>query len=200
MKNQKEWKNHKGEVVPDKYVSGYDKKKEKSLAKIVKEASALNKRLNELKTLMFAEADALNELMYKAYHMEKPEDSKGNLTVYNFDKSIRFSIKVQDVIEFDDRIKMAQEKLNQFVEEKSAGADGDLVMLVNNAFKTTKGRLDKSRIFSLFSLNITKPTWVEAINLIKESITTNHTRKYASIAVRNDAGEYKDINLNISSL
>ena len=32
---KKEWMNHKGEVVPEKYVSSFDKKKEKALAKIL---------------------------------------------------------------------------------------------------------------------------------------------------------------------
>lgn len=195
-----EWKNHKGETVPAKYVSGYDKKKEKVIKKLLKEAEAASKKLTELKQLMFVDGDAIDELMYKEHHMERPNEHKGNYTYYSFDKSIRFSMKVQDVIDFDDRIRLAQEKINQFLESKSEGSDQDLMLLVNNAFKTTKGRLDKSRIFSLYSLKINNTIWNEAIALIKESITVNHTRRYPSIAFRDQNGEYKDVQLNLSSI
>ena len=196
---KKEWLNHKGEVVPKEYVSSIDKKKEKALTKLLKQSYQLNEKLTELKKQMFSEADALVELDYKEHNMDKPE-TKGNHTMYSFDKSIRFTIKVQDVIEFDDRIQMAQQKINQFLEAKSEGADSDLLLLVNNAFKTTKGRLDKSRIFGLFGLDIKNKIWLDAIELIKASITTNHTRRYASIAERDANGNYSDVQLNISAI
>lgn len=198
-KKAKEWINHKGEVVPDKYISGYDKKKEKVLARLLKEAEQTSEKLTELKKKMFEESDALEELDYKEHNMVKPE-TKGNRTMYNFDKSIRFMMKVQDIVEFDDRITMAQQKINEFLESKNEGADEDLMLLVNNAFKTTKGRLDKSRIFSLFGLAIKNDTWKEAMELIKQSINTNHTRRYATIAVRDESGNYKELPLNISSI
>lgn len=198
-KTTKQWVNHKGEVVPEKYISGYDKKKEKALAKLLKEAEAVSEKLADLKKRMFEENDSLEELDYKEHNMVKP-DTKGNRTMYSFDKRIKFSMKVQDVIEFDDRITMAQQKINEFLESKNDGADEDLMLLVNNAFKTTKGRLDKSRIFSLFGLAIKNETWKEAMELIKQSINTNHTRRYSTIAVRDESGNYKEIPLNISSI
>ena len=202
MKNQtnkKEWINHKGEVVPEKYVSGYDKKKEKILKMILKEAELASEKLTVLKKIMFSKGDALNDLMYTEHRMDKPE-TKGNYTAYTFDKSIRLTMKIADIVEFDERVKLAQEKINEFLKSKSEGADSDLMELVNSAFKTTKGRLDKNRVLGLFSLKITNKIWLEAMELIKLSISTNHTRRYASIAVRDENGDYKDIQLNITSI
>lgn len=199
-KESKGWVNHKGETVPEKYVSNYDKKKEKLIAKLAKKADALNEKLTELKKEMFADADLLDNLMYKEHSMERSDASKGNFTMYSFNKELRMSVKVADVIEFSDLIKLAQEKIQQFIESKSKDADQDLMVLVNNAFKTTKGRLDKARVFSLFNYEIKHPLWIEAIDLIKKSITTNHTKRYVVIAKRDNNGEYTDINLNFSSL
>ncbi len=74
------------------------------------------------------------------------------------------------------------------------------MIIANRAFKTTKGKLDKSRVFDLFSYEIKHPLWVEAIELIKASITSNHTRRYATIAKRDGDGKYVDVQLNISSI
>lgn len=200
MEKKKQWITHNNEAVPAKYVSGYDKKKETALVRLLKEAKAVNKKLEDLKKSMFDNGDQLNDLMYKEHSMTRPIDSKGNFTMYSFNKGIRFTVRIQDVVDFDDHIKLAQEKINEFLASKTEGADPDLIVLVNNAFKTTKGRLDKSRIFSLFSLKINNPIWNEAIELIKKSITTNNTKRYASIAERDGNGEYKDVQLNISSI
>jgi hypothetical protein len=200
MKNKKQWVNHKGEIVPEKYVSGYDKKKEKVLLKLLSSSEKLSNLLHAHKAEIFKETDNLIELMYKEHNSSRPEDYKGNYTIFSFDKQIRLTIKVSEVIDFDDKIKIAQDKINKFLEEKTKGADQDLSLLVNNAFKTSKGRLDKNRVLGLFSLKINHPLWNEAMELIKSSITTNHTKRYATVAKRDKEGNYKDIMLNISSI
>jgi len=200
MKKDKKWIDHKGQEVPAKYVDNYTKSKEKVIEKIFAEAEKLNKLLYNFKMGSFIQCDQLYEQMFAINNVEKRQDAKGNYTLYTFDKSIKIEVSVQDIIDFDDRIQLAQEKINQFLEMKTAGADQDLSLLVNNAFKTTKGRLDKARVFSLFSLNITHPIWSEAIELIKKSITTNSTRRYISVSKRDEMGKYNIINLNISSI
>ena len=192
--------NHRGENVPADYVSPYDKKKEQVAARLIKNAEKLSKKLIEFKQKSMSEADALIDQMYRDHFMERNPDSKGNITVFNFDKSLKFEIKVQDIIEFDDRIQLAQQSINEFLKEKTEGADQDLSTLVNSAFTTTKGRLDKNRVLGLFQLKIKHPLWDKAMELIKESITTNNTRRYISFYRRIGDNQYKLINLNFSSL
>ncbi len=199
-KTQKTWINHRGENVPADYVSPYDKKKEQVAARLIKNAEKLSKKLIEFKQKSMSEADALIDQMYRDHFMERNPDSKGNITVFNFDKSLKFEIKVQDIIEFDDRIQLAQQSINEFLKEKTEGADQDLSTLVNSAFTTTKGRLDKNRVLGLFQLKIKHPLWDKAMELIKESITTNNTRRYISFYRRIGDNQYKLINLNFSSL
>jgi len=197
-KEKKIWKNHKGETVPDKYVDSYEKKKEKLIMKIVKEAEKLNKDLSAYKEFTFLKSDELFDEMFKNNNMERT--NQRNYTLYSFDKSLKIEVNTQDVIDFDDRIQLAQAKINEFLEKKTAGADQDLSLLVNNAFKTTKGRLDKARILGLFSLKITHVLWNEAMDLIKQSITTNTTRRYVSVWKRQPDGKYVQIQLNFSAL
>lgn len=95
---------------------------------------------------------------------------------------------------------MAQIKLNQYVHEITKGSNSEIQQIINHAFTTRKGSLDKARILSLFQLKIDNPLWTEAMELIKGSIETNKTKRYCSVSQRNDEGEYNQIQLNFSSL
>lgn len=200
MKTEKTWTDHKGETVPAKYIDAYTKSKEKTIIKIVEQAEKLSAQLLNFKTGAFMLCDNLNDNLFENNNTERKAGTKGNYTLFSFDKSIKVEVNVQDIIDFDDRIQVAQAKINEFLELKTKGADQDLSLLVNNAFKTTKGRLDKSRVLGLFSLKIKHQLWDEAMDLIKQSITTNSTRRYISISRRQEDGRYKLINLNISSI
>ncbi len=113
-KEKKEWKNHKGEMVPAKLISRYDKKKEKLIQKVVKEAEKTSAKLAGLKKQMFEGLDEIELEMYKHYKMVKPSDAKGGNTFHSFDKSVRLKMQVNDVIEFSDQIKLAKEKIDEF--------------------------------------------------------------------------------------
>ena len=199
-KTKKQWTDHRGEVVPDKYVSSYDKQKERIILKVLKNAEKLNKELIDFKAIIFGDCDKLFDLMFVENNTEKKNNHKGNYTLFTFDKQFKIEVNVQDIVDFDDKIQVAQAKINEFIELKTNGADMDLSVLVNNAFKTTKGRLDKARILGLFSLKIKHPLWDAAMDLIKQSITTNNTKRYASVWKRNTDGKYTQIQLNFSAI
>jgi len=196
----KMWRNHKGELVPEAYVSKYDKEKEKKLVKLLKDAKDVQKRMLAFSSEMFTTADILNEMFYKSNNIEVPKTSKGGLTLYSFDKNIKLIVSTSDLIDFDDKITIAQGLLNDYISEVVNGVNNDIRQLINNAFTTNKGRLDKARIFSLFQLQIEHPTWKQAMEMIKQSITSNSTKKYINIYERDEKDEYKQIVLNFSSL
>ncbi len=197
---KKVWTNHKGQDVPFAYISKFDKAKETLINRQIKQADAVSQRLEKFKKEAMMEMDEMIELMYKQHGMERKTDSKGNITMYNFNKSLKIEVKVQDIIDFDDRIQLAQTCINDFLTLKTQGADADLSTLVNSAFTTSKGRLDKNRVLGLFQLKIKHELWEKAMELIKESITTNNTRRYISFYKRVGDDQYKLINLNFSSL
>ncbi len=195
----KEWINHKGEKVPAPYVPAIDKKKERYTNKMLKEAEKLEKKLMQLKSDILTRGDELYAEILRDAKI-KATERKGNYSLFSFDKSVKIEISVQNRIEFNDNINFAQEKINEFLEKKSKGSDMELMELVNNAFKTKKGRLDSKRILSLFGLNIKNKIWLEAMELIKKSIETNNSKRYVNIWKRDAEGEYKSVQLNFSSV
>lgn len=196
---EKTWTDHKGQDVPREYVDAFDVTKERKLSKLMRKATSLNSKLAAFKAEAFKEADALYAKMLENAEIEKDE-RKGNYTLASFDKSVKLTVDVSNRIEFDENINLAQEKITEFLREKTNGADAELSALVNHAFTTKKGRLDTKRIFGLFSLKIKHPKWVKAMELIKASIQTNNSVRYMAFYTRDAEGEYHIVNLNFSNV
>ena len=129
-----------------------------------------------------------------------PGNSKGGFSVSTFDRDAKIEISIQERIEFDDLISVAHEKIKLYLEEKTQGVDHDLQQIINQAFETRKGRMDVKRILGLFRLQINHPLWIDAMELIKRSITRNNSKRYARIWEKDENGEYRNIELNFSSI
>lgn len=194
------WTNHRGQSIPRQYITAADKKKEQTVGKLFRQAESLSKKMKAFKDEAFDSVDAIYQQMLKEANIE-PGKRKGNFTLTNFDKTAKIEVNVSDKIEFDDNIELAQIKLNEFLAAKTNGADPELAEIINNAFNTTKGRLDSKRILSLFSYKITNPIWVEAMELIKKSITTNSSVRYMAFYYKETPeSKYELLNLNFSNL
>ncbi len=197
--SEKMWSDHRGNEVPREYVPKEDKDNEKIVATIYKEAEKLSNQLAKFKERAFEITDKQYANILKAAKID-PSDRKGNYSITSFDKSVKIEVNVSDRIDFDDNINLAQIKLNEFIKSKTEGVDADLSVLVNNAFSTRKGRLDKGRIFDLMQLNIKGQLWAEAMELIRKSITTNSSVRYMDISSKDSEGRYVPVRLNFASL
>lgn len=198
-KTNKTWYDHRGNEVPREYVPEFDRKNEVVVGKIHRNAERLSEKLIKFKEEAFKDADRLYAQMLKEANIA-PSERKGNYTLTSFDKSVKIEVNVSDRIDFDDNITLAQEKLNEFIKLKTSGADKELAALVNHAFTTRKGRLDKARIFGLMQLNIKNKLWDEAMELIRKSITTNSSVRYMDISVKDKEGKYQPVKLNFASV
>lgn len=195
---KKQWIDHNGNEVPAQYVPGLDKTKERTADKTLKKAIKLNKALNEFKKETLKECDSLYNKMLSDHDVKKK--GKGNYSITSFDKSIKIEVSMQERIEFDDQIQIAQEKINQYLVVKTGDVDQELQQIINLAFKTSKGRLDAKRVLSLFGLKINHPLWIEAMDILKSSINRNVSKRYLRVWKKDTEGDYKSIELNFSSI
>jgi hypothetical protein len=195
----KSWLDHSGQSVPIDYITAEDKRKERTVSKLLKKALAMNKALAAFKKEAFADVDKIyGEMLVQANI--KSTTRKGNFTMYNFDKSVKIEVNVSDRIEFDENINFAQIKINEFLAEKTEGIDYDISIIANRAFKTTRGSLDTKKVLDLFSYKINHPKWVEAMELIKKSISVNSSVRYMTFYQRGVNDRYEIVNLNYSNI
>ncbi len=190
---------HDGHDVPISLVPALDKKKDKVVRQHIKTAEKLAALLLKLKNDAMKDIEAIREAMYADNKVK--EGSKGNMLIQTFDKSLKIEVAIAERIEFSDLINVAQEKINQYLKEKTGnGIDSEIAELINLAFKTTKGKLDTKRILSLFKLQIKHSLWIEAMELLKKSIETNSSKTYIRFWKKDENGSLKSIVLDIANV
>lgn len=197
-KSTKTLTDHRGYDVPVDLIQKSDLKKDKVAFKLLSKAEKINELLESFKKESFEMADDI--YTSEAEKNGIKEDAKGNFTFYSFDKSVRIEVTVSDRIEFDEHIQFAQSKINEYLKLKTNGLDNELSQIINNAFSTTRGKLDTKRIIGLFRLKIENSIWMEAMELIKKSMSSNSSKRYLSICKREENGEYKAVQLNFSAI
>ena len=201
-KTVKTLRDHNGYDIPVNSIPKVELQKDKVAAKLVAEFKKMSLRLQHLKDEAFDEADKIYEQQLKAYSIEGPsvDKLKGNFTFYSYDKAYKVEVNVGQRLEFDDKINLAKAEIDAYLQEITEGQNSDIVIIVNNAFTTVRGKLDHKRILQLFSYKIKNVHWEKAMELLKDSITTNHSKRYIKVSERDSNGEYQVINVQFSSL
>lgn len=199
-KNQ-HWVDESGNLIPYKRITPLEKLQENELSKIVKDAKNINTRLITFKSSIKKACDKIIAEFMAANSVESI--GKGNVTLYNFDRSIKLELDVNERIEFDDMtMKACKEKFDAFLSDNIDEKQAFVKDLVNDAFSTSRGKLDAKKVMSLlkYETRIQDPTFQEALKLMKQSIRRPDSKSYYRIWVKDEAGKYKNIDLNFSSI
>lgn len=198
------WTDESGVQIPYSRTTPIERKKEKSAFALVKKAQKVNEFLQDIKNAVTEATEEILNAEREANNVKL--DGKGNFTWYSFDRSIKIQVDVQEAIKFDDiKIASAKEKLMDLIRNNIQG-DDFIISLVEDAFQTSRGKLDAKKILSLrkHSSRIKNPQikkgWDEAMNLIDESISRPKSKSYHKIWVKNQYGQYEAIELNFSAL
>lgn len=197
----KQWTDETGATVPVEYVSPGNRLKERHAATLLKEATIINKRLNIFKKQAQKLCTEVFEKMMDEYKVKA--GSKGNYTWFNFDRSIKVEVSINERIEFDDiAIKASKEKLDEFLNLSLDSKQEFVKELVADAFSTSRGKLDAKKVMGLlkYRSKIKAPLFQEALDLLSSSIRKPSSKTYFRIWNRNDDGSYSLIDLNFSSL
>lgn len=206
MKAAKLWIDENGLQIPTSRITPAEKLKERTATKLFNKASDINSRLVALK----ADFDELTEKIILEVMAENNIDNakprKGNFSFYNFDRSIKIELDMQERIEFDDALIMvAKEHFDNFLDNGSGGIDEMIKTLIKDAFNTSKGKLDTKKVLSLVKHRTRIPAkkypeFHNAIDAIEKSINRPSSKKYYRISVLNDVGKYEPIQLNFSAI
>lgn len=200
MKKQtKTMTDHRGFEIPVDVISKQVRIKDLKARRLLAKAKLLSARLAKFKKDYF-------ETMEELYRADAEKrgvigKGKGGYSITSFDKEIKLEINISSIISFTEEIQFAQELIHDALKEMTGeSANGDLSAVANHAFSVKKGKLDKSRLIGLFTIGVKNEKWKRAMDIIKESMTIDETRKYPQIYEKNANGEYKAVQLNLSSI
>lgn len=205
QKSGKAWTDEMNIAVPFNRVSKLEITKERLAERITKQAVKVHEQLVDLYKLLADCVSQINQAIdedaSKKQKALKP--TKGNYTWYNFDRSVKIEVDVHEMLQFDSaKISSAREKFDRFIEKNVQGTDDIVRQLINSAFVNTRGGLDSKKVLSLlkYRTKIKDRQFQEALNLIEESISRPSSKRYFRVWVKDDAGAYKNVNLNFNTI
>lgn len=195
------WLDETGTKIPYNRINKSERYNEIASAGIAKAAMALNADLIAFKEKVKNSC----QKAYDLYMSEKGSDkkSKGNFNWFNFDRSIKIEVSINDRIEFDDLgIIACKDKLDEFLGGNVESKDDAVKALIMDAFNNTKGKLDAKKVMNLlrYRSKIKHQLFQDALNLLEGAIRKPDSKTYFRVWVKDEAGQYKNIDLNLSSI
>ena len=165
-----------GDDIQLKYVSKYDKAKDKAVRKILARFLKARAMLEEVVADSIAELNALAQT-------KESVGAKGNFSARSFDGLIQASIRQQYNIFLDERVVKARELMLGYVEGVLAKVGGNdaqaLRLIVAEAFKANaQGFLSTGKIMSLLRMEIDNADWREAKRILQEAIRPQKGKRY----------------------
>lgn len=197
------WVNEDLQAIPYNRVTKYERNCEKQTAKLARAALDINNRLVDFKKNIQQIAEELYQEFLEQNNGKAPGKGKGGLTLYNFDRSIKIEVSVQDSITFDENtIQLAKAKLDEVLEDGLNGAKDFVKPIVMDAFSTRGGKLDTKNVLGLrrYEADVKDPRYAEAMALISKAIRKPKSKEYYRVWLKDEAGKYVDVQLNFSAI
>lgn len=195
-KTKKTMRDASGDEVPLKYVSAYNKKKDRIVRAIAAKAKKLRLALEA-----FA-AETLKE-MGKLVDSRGGFGERGNFSARSFDGLLDVSIRQAWQISLDERVVKARELMLSYTARSLAllGDEGYIIKrLVEAAFKTdSQGFLSRTRVTELLSLHVEDAEWEQGVTLLQDALSTVKGKRYLRVSERKRyQDDFRQIRLDLA--
>jgi hypothetical protein len=143
-----QWRNKEGAFVHKDMVT-VDKQLEDEVAeKLISGALNLQGLMKGFKIAAFEECYSFVDLLRQKYNMERITSKSGTVTLKSFDGTKVVEIQVAKLISFDQKLSLAKEKIDEYLTEKTTGADAEIQTLITRVFDVKNGKVDAKQILS----------------------------------------------------
>lgn len=192
--------NASGHLVPKTLVREHDLLRDEVARRLAARAVAAHQLLVEFKRDALADIADLVKITGERFDVKLGGD-KGNVQITTYDGRFKILRSVADRIAFTEEIEAARELINDCIRRWSEGANDNIRVLVDRAFRTdTKGQMKTSAVLELLRLDIQDEQWKQAMAAIRESIQSTGTATYVRVYERNSHGSYEAINLDLAAV
>lgn len=197
------WTNKKGEKVHPDMVRADDKIKHELVYGIIEQVYQKREELKAFKKEITGDIDTYMELLRSEYNLDPMKGSrKGNITLLSFDGLKKVQIAIAEHIDFDEKITLAKEKIDEYLKEITKDSNGDIQTLIMKAFEVDKkGQINAKQVLGLKSYDIQNPLWLEAMNLIDKAVEIVGSKSYIRFYERKSANDkFKNLSLSFSDI
>lgn len=190
-----------GNAVPVRYVKGYDRERDRVARRCLARWLKMRLALERCYAETAADIEAIEAAAAEGREGCRKLGVKGNFQFQSFDGQIAVSRSARYELRFDERLRTAQEIIEEIIRQKAEGVDADLAELVKGIFRpTSNGLLSQARVMGLFRLRISHPRWAEAMDLIRASIETRKGKNLLTVRRKaNRDAEWESVLLDIAA-
>jgi hypothetical protein len=190
--------NSYGHLVPVAAIKPLDLLRDDTINRIIWNAQIMQEQMRLFKNKALADIAAFLEIAAEQYNT-KLGGKKGNLSLVSYDGKYKVLLAVSDSLNFDERLHIAKQLIDECIHEWTADSNANIKALVEHAFQTDKqGNINTARIFGLMRLKIEDAKWRQAL---KDSIQITSTSQYLRLYERvGDTDKYQQIAMDIAGL
>ncbi|MFB0515453.1 MAG: DUF3164 family protein [Candidatus Neomarinimicrobiota bacterium] len=192
------WLDGQGRAVPPRYIDPAVKARDRLVRRVAVKALRLREEMAAVKAEVLALLDGYLEQVAAGYD----EQWKGNAELVSFDGRLKVEVKICEALEFDERLQVAKQKIDQCLRRWTGNARLEVRAIINQAFQVdSKGRINVRSILTLRQFKFEDAVWNEAMGLIADSLRIRTTRRYVNVYQKhNETGRYELLALNWSAL
>ncbi|ROO28230.1 DUF3164 family protein [Salinisphaera orenii] len=192
--------NAAGHLVPEDQVRDHDKLRDSVATDLATQAIALHEQLRQYKWQALSDLADLVSTAATEYDVKIGGD-KGNLSITTFDGAYKIQRAVAERIEFTEEIHAAKAIFDDCIKRWSEGANANLRVLVDRAFRTDKqGQLKTTAILELLRIEIEDADWQRGVEALKDSIQVSGTVTYIRVYKRVRGDRYEPVPLDLAAV
>lgn len=194
-------RNAAGHLVPEDQVREHDKMRDQVARELAAEAEELNARLRAFKKKALGDIADLVSIAGDRYGV-KLGGEKGNVTAATYDGAYKVQRSYAERVCFTEELEAAKALINQCITRWSEGANANIRVLVDRAFRTdSKGQIKTAAVLELLRLEIKDEDWQRAMEALKDSIQTAGTAVYIRVYKRiGDGDQYQAVALDLAAV
>jgi len=167
--------------------------------------SAVNGALQMQDILTVGHSDMISDMLTFREMMQEFGDlrknSLGGFTLKSNDDTMKVSLKIRNIGEFDERADIAEGHIKDFFERTLKQADPNSFDMLMSLLERKKGKLEYSRVMKILKYEdrYEDEGWKKGCELLKDSYKNVDTKPYLEFEKKDENGVWQPINLNFSS-
>jgi hypothetical protein len=191
--------NGQGHLVPIGGVRPIDILRDALVKELFGEAERMAEEIQAFKNEIMGDISAFVEISLEQYGVKRG-GKKGNITLTTYAQDLRVRLDICEEIRFSEQLLAARELIDECLLDWTDGAKDQLKCLVNHVFEVDKeGNISATKVLGLRRYNIEDPRWTKAMQIIGESIQISSTKPRLTFSRREEGGEWRTVNLNVST-
>lgn len=194
-------RNASGHLVPRELVREHDLLRDEVARRLALKAVRLNEELAAFKREALADIADLVRISAERYQAALG-GAKGNVQIATYDGEYKVVRAVAERIAFTEEIEAAKSIINDCIVRWSEGANANIRVLVDRAFRTdSKGQLKTAAVLELLRLDLDDEQWARGMRALRDSIQSVGTATYVRVYRREGASDnYVPVPLDLAAV